>query len=517
MTTGVWELVSTRAHASPESLCAIDEVGRELTFADLARRGEATAAALAEMGLGPGDPVCWQLPTWIESLVLVAALARLGAVQVPLLPIYRERELRVAMTQVRPVLVITPSVWRGFDHRELWARLGTERPEAERPQVLVCDRSLPECSDLSSLPDAAMALGSAGDHRWVFFTSGTTGVPKGARHTDSSIAAGPIAFCKRTELTEKDRYPIVFPFTHIGGIGTLLAQLLTGASAVLDEQFDAERTIALLAKRQITIGAGGTPLVQLYLQHQRREPATALFPQLRCCLTGAAPKPRSLHDDVRHEMGGRGCLSVYGLTEAPFLTISDLADRDDDLALSEGRAAAGAEIRIVGADGRECARGEVGEIHVRGPQVCLGYLDASLDAEAFDNDGFFRSGDLGALDERHNLTIKGRLKDVIIRRGENISALEVELVLIAHPAIVDIAIVGVPDERTGERCCAVVVLEAAATLSLDDMQAFGSEQGLARQKLPEQLTIVDAMPRNATAKILKHELRAALLSEAAGS
>jgi cyclohexanecarboxylate-CoA ligase len=513
MAVGVWDLVERRARFTPNWLCAIDEVGRELTFGELHDRGERVAAALAELGVAPGVTVCWQLPTWIESLVLVAALARLGAVQVPLLPIYRERELRVAMTQARPLVVVTPTVWRGFDHGSLWRRLGTEVFPSHPPTIVECDQHLPECDDLGALPYLDHARGNAGADRWVFFTSGTTGSPKGARHTDDSIASGPAAFCERVGLTEMDRYPIIFPFTHIGGIGTLLAQLMTGASAVLDEQFDAERTIALLVEREITIGAGGTPLVQLYLEHQRRHPGTPLFPDLRGCLTGAAPKPASLHDDVRHEMGGRGCISVYGLTESPFLTISSLDDTDADLAGTEGRAAAGAEIRIVGADGPLNAPGDVGEIRVRGPQVCQGYLDTTLDADAFDDDGFFRTGDLGSLDERGNLTIKGRIKDVIIRRGENISALEVEHVLGAHPAVLDVAVLGLPDARTGERCCAVVVLRAGTTVTMADVRAFGEAQGLARQKLPEQLEIVDSMPRNATAKILKHELRSRLLAE----
>ena len=143
---------------------------------------------------------------------------------------------------------------------------------------------------------------------------------------------------------------------------------------------------------------------------------------------------------MRSELGGRGCISTYGLTEAPFATISDLDDRDDDLATTEGRAAAGAVIRVVRDDGSVCPPGEVGEVLIRGPQVCLGYLDASLDREAFDAEGFLRTGDLGALDERDNLTIRGRKKDVIIRRGENISAKEVEDVLFQHPAVRDVAV-----------------------------------------------------------------------------
>jgi cyclohexanecarboxylate-CoA ligase len=510
--TWVWDLVDRRAAETPLLTCAVDESGRELTFSDLAARAERVAAALAEQGIGPGRAVCWQLPTWIESLVLTVALSRLGAVQVPLLPIYKDRELSVAVAQVRPTMVVCPSTWRGVDYAAMWQRLIDELLPDAPPLMLVCDRSLPERADPSLLPSTADVQPRPGEHRWVFFSSGTTGAPKGARHTDASVTAGPVAFCERVGLTATDRYPIIFPFTHVGGVGTLCAQLLTGASAVLDEQFEASRTIPLLARSDITIGAGGTPLVQLYLEYQRRQPGVPLFPHLRICLTGAAPKPTTMHAAVQAELGGRGCMSTYGLTEAPFLTITALDDDDTDLATTEGRAAAGAEIRVVGLDGQVCDAGEEGELRARGPQLLLGYLEPSLDVDAFDDDGFFRTGDLGRVDERGNVTITGRIKEIIIRKGENISAVEVELVLSTQPAIAEVAVVGLPDAETGERCCAIVVLSVGRSLTLDDVQAFADAAGLARQKLPEQLEIVDALPRNAAGKIMKHELRAALIA-----
>ncbi len=152
--------------------------------------------------------------------------------------------------------------------------------------------------------------------------------------------------------------------------------------------------------------------------------------------------------------------------------------------------------------------GASGELRVRGPQVCRGYLDPKLDAEAFDADGYFRTGDLASLDAGGYLTITGRLKDVIIRKGENISAKEVEDVLYGHPAIADAAVVGLPDARTGERACAVVVLRAGAALDLAGIVDYCRGAGLAAQKIPEQLEITGELPRNASGKILKHELRA---------
>jgi cyclohexanecarboxylate-CoA ligase len=518
----LWDLLEARATASPDLPVALDERDVELSFAQLAQRAGDTAGALAAAGVGSGTRVVWQLPTWLDALVVTAALSRLGAVQVPLLPIYREREVRVVLRQVEPLAVIAPSTWRGFDYTAMYdasipegsgARLLTldrGEPGAPAPFVATPDPATPG-SGAGGVPSLDDARPAEGDVRWIFFTSGTTADPKGALHTDASVAAGPRAFCDRVRLDRSDRYPIVFPLTHVGGIGTVVAQMLTGAAALLDEQFDPVRTIPRLAAQGVTIGAGGTPLVQLYLDHQRRRPGVALFPRLRVCLTGAAPKPPSLHDAVRAEMGGRGCISTYGLTEAPFATMSDVDDLDDDLAATEGRAAAGAVLRIVGDDGRDVPAGEVGEVLLRGPQVCRGYLDASLDGDAFDVAGFLRTGDLGSLDDRGNLTIHGRKKDVIIRRGENISAKEVEDVLVLHAALREVAVVGMPDERTGERCCAVVVVrDGSPPPSLAEIASFCAEHGLARQKSPEQLEVVAALPRNAAGKVLKHELQAQL-------
>jgi acyl-CoA synthetase (AMP-forming)/AMP-acid ligase II len=300
---------------------------------------------------------------------------------------------------------------------------------------------------------------------------------------------------------------MVFPFTHIGGVGMLFVQLLCGAGAILVEAYDEEQTPPLLGAHGVTLASGGTPLVMRYLQYQRRHPETRVFPRLRAAMGGAAPKPPLLHREVKAELGGAGVVSVYGLTEAPFVVLSSLRDPDDALAKSEGRAAGGAELRIVGADGRVCRPDEEGEIRVRGPQICRGYLDGKLDAEAFDADGFFRTGDLGSLDAQGFVRVTGRQKEIIIRNGENISAKEIEDLLYAHPRIADAAVIGLPDARTGERCCAVVVPAPGAALDLAEIVRHCAAAGLARQKLPEQLELVASLPRNASGKVQKHELR----------
>jgi len=205
---------------------------------------------------------------------------------------------------------------------------------------------------------------------------------------------------------------------------------------------------------------------------------------------------------------GAPIVSGYGLTEAPILTMGSGDDSDDDLAQTEGAAMPGVELKLVKLDGTLAATGEEGEVRAKAPQLMLGYLDASLDGDAFDDEGFFRTGDLGRLNERGMLTITGRLKDVIIRKGENVSAKEVEDHLYRHPKVADVAVIGLPDAERGERVCAVVATaEGQDAITLPEMFEFLKGEGLMVQKIPEQLELVAVIPRNPTGKILKNELR----------
>jgi acyl-CoA synthetase (AMP-forming)/AMP-acid ligase II len=201
-------------------------------------------------------------------------------------------------------------------------------------------------------------------------------------------------------------------------------------------------------------------------------------------------------------------LSGYGLTEAPILTMASIDDSDEELALSEGKPMPGVEIRLVKPEGGIAGPGEDGEVRAKAPQLMKGYLDAALDVEAFDEDGFFRTGDIGRFDDQGNLMITGRLKDIIIRKGENISAKELEDMLFRHPKIADVAVIGLPDAASGERACAVVQLtDPADSMSLADLVAFLLEEGLMKQRLPEQIELIELIPRNPSGKVLKHVLR----------
>jgi acyl-CoA synthetase (AMP-forming)/AMP-acid ligase II len=502
----LWELIERRADQTPDALLAIDEDQRTLTFREYRDACERAAAGLAALGLGAGTPFSWQLPTWLESLVLVGGLSRLGVVQNPILPIYREREVGFVTKQTGARMLIVPSQWKGFDYEAMARAIAEDQPGLE---VLVVDKKLPE-GDSGTLPSASTPPDDPAQLpvRWAFYTSGTTADPKGAKHTDRTIMASAYGMAVALELTADDVGALAFPFTHIGGIGLLCATLMSGSRAVVIEAFDPPTTIPLLQREGVTLAGSGTPFHMAYLAAQREQPDTPLFPNVRAFPGGAAPKPPRLHYDIVSEMGGVGVVSGYGLTECPIITMGAVRDTDQHLADTEGSATPDVQIKVVTLDGKIAGPDEEGEIRAKGPQLFRGYLDSSLDADAFDEEGFFRTGDLGQLDAEGYITITGRLKDVIIRKGENISAKEVEDLLFTSPAIADVAVIGLPDDRSGERACAIVVpADPEAPPTLKDVFDFCSQAGLMTQKVPEQLEIVDVLPRNATGKVLKHELR----------
>jgi acyl-CoA synthetase (AMP-forming)/AMP-acid ligase II len=286
-----------------------------------------------------------------------------------------------------------------------------------------------------------------------------------------------------------------------------------GTTLILESAFDPERTTELLRREQVTLAGSGTVFTQIFLEQQRRGPAHRLLPNVRAYTTGAAPKPATLHVDVKAELGGVGVLSGYGMTEAPILAMAGPGDPDVALATAEGRLCEGVSVRVVAPDGRVCGPGEPGELRFKGPQVLTGYIDPNLDRDAFDGDGWLRSGDLGSVDEDGNLTVTGRLKDVIIRKGETISARAIEDDLLDHPAVAEVAVVGLPHETYGEIACAVVVRNGPEPLTLTDLTAALDARGLPKRQWPERLVLRDELPRSSTGKILKSDLRADIVTD----
>ncbi len=497
----VWALLTARATDTPDRVLIEDERGRSLTAERWRAEAERVAAGLAALGVGEGTVVSWQLPTVIEAPVLMMALNRLGAVQNPIIPILRRREVGFITAQTNAELLITPGVWRNFDYAAMAADIASERPL----RVLdVGDRGLPT-GDPDRLPPPPTGEGDPVRH--IYYTSGSTADPKGARHTDRSVMNSANGMISGFGFGADDCGPVPFPFTHIGGMATSVVSLWTGCLQLLVETFDARRTPMLPAFRRGTLVGSAVPFFRAYIDAQLTLGPEPLFPSLRSFVSGGAPKPPELHYEMK-ELFGVGIISSWGLTEFPVATGCTSEDLDEDLATTEGRVLPGVELRVVGPDGVDVPPGAEGELRLKGPQMFAGYVDPALDGDAFDERGFFRTGDIGVVGPRGHVRITGRVKDIIIRNAENISAQEIENLLYTHPSITDVAVIGVPDPRAGERVCAVLVLgDGATSLSVAEVADFCRSHHLAAQKLPERIEIVEQLPRNALGKILKQQLR----------
>ncbi|RSM94783.1 cyclohexanecarboxylate-CoA ligase [Streptomyces sp. WAC 01325] len=482
----LWDLLARRAGIGPDCPVLLQD-DRTLTFGALHAGAERVAAGLYDMGVRPGTVVAWQLPTRIETALLSFALARLGAVQSPVIPFYRDREVGFALRESKAEFFAVPGVWRGFDHTEMARRLGAKG-------IFEAYDTLPD-GDPAVLPPPPAEGTSV---RWIYWTSGTTSDPKGVLHTDRSLIAGGSCLGHALRPTPADVGSIAFPYAHIGGPDYMVMVLLYGFPTVLFEQFAMPEALAGYRRHGVTIAGGSTAFYSMFLAEQRRQPDGAkAVPTLRLLAGGGAPKPPEVYHAVVREMGVQ-LTHGYGMTEVPMITMGAPDDTAENLATTEGRPPREMEIRIV-----------EGEVRLRGEAVCRGYLDPAQTEAAFDEDGFLRTGDLGHLTDSGHLVLTGRLKDVIIRKGENVSAKEIEDLLHRHPAVGDVAVIGLPDPERGERVCAVVEQPAGAPeLTLQALTSYLRGEGLSTHKLPEQLEVVDALPRNETLrKVLKYKLR----------
>ncbi|WP_406008314.1 AMP-binding protein [Streptomyces sp. NBC_00637] len=482
----LWDLLARRAGLTPGRRVLLQD-DRALTFGELRERAERVAAGLHDMGVRPGTVVAWQLPTRLETAVLSFALARLGAVQSPVIPFYRDREVGFALRESKAEFFAVPGVWRGFDHTEMARRLGAKG-------VFEAYDELPE-GDPAVLPPPPAEGTSV---RWIYWTSGTTSDPKGVLHTDRSLIAGGSCLAHALRLTADDVGSMAFPYAHIAGPDYTVMLLLYGFPAVMFEHFALPDALEGYRRHGVTVAGGSTAFYSMFLAEQRKRPGAPLIPSLRLLAGGGAPKPPEVYHAVVREMGVQ-LTHGYGMTEVPMITMGAPDDSAENLATTEGRPPEGMRIRVV-----------EGEVRLRGEAVCQGYLDPAQTAEAFDAEGFLRTGDLGHVTGSGHLVLTGRLKDVIIRKGENVSAKEIEDLLAAHPALGDVAVIGLPDAERGELVCAVVE-QAPGTgepLTLAAMTSYLRAGGLSVHKLPERLEVVDALPRNETLrKVLKYKLR----------
>jgi cyclohexanecarboxylate-CoA ligase len=501
----LWELVEQRAEATPDLLIAVDEEGRQITFGEYRRQAEEVAAAFHQAGVGEGMIVSWQIPNWIETFVMVAALARLGVVQNPIAPLFRRREVGFITQQVNSDLLIVPTQWQGFDYEAMALDIQAAQPQLRVQLLPGKDSKLPRADPSTLPPVPTTAAGEPAPVRWIFYTSGTTSDPKGARHTDRGfeVTASNIARCMRQG--ENDRNALVFPFAHIGGTIYVFGNLITGACSIMIERFGPD-AIPILGREGVTIAGVAVPFFREYLKAQAKDPSRPIFPHLKVFVGGGSTRPPGLSDELK-EVFGVPLLSGYGLTEAGSFAMTSMDDSEELQIRTEGRPYPEGEIRILDPDGTILGPDQEGEVCLRGPQLMYGYVDASLDV-AFDEDRFFHTGDLGTLDEDGFLVITGRIKDIIIRKGENISAREVEDLLSAHPLIEEVVVIGLPHPDTGEQACAAVLLkDKNSSLTLEDLKTFLVGQGLAKYKVPERLEIVTEFQRGIGGKVFKPLLK----------
>jgi acyl-CoA synthetase (AMP-forming)/AMP-acid ligase II len=500
--TTLWDLVERRTAASPDLVLLIEDSGRKLTTTEFRDRCLRAAAGFAERGVRAGTRVTWVLPNRLETIIASFALARLGAIQNPILHFYRHKEVGYAIGATQADFVLVPGEWAGFDFAAMAAELAAQHDPP--PTVIDVWNDLPD-ADPSNLPPAP----TDGDEvRWVYFTSGTTSNPKGVCHSDRTLITGANGLAAALDMSPDDVGSMAFPFSHIAGPDYFGTMLLGGFGAVVFESFVPDRAVAVLREAGATMVGGGTAFYQMYLGEQRKTPDTPVIPTLTKMSGGGAPMPPEVFDEVLREFGVPICHG-YGMTECPMICMTSPHDTEEQLKFTVGKPVAGLELRIVTEDGRVAGPDEEGEVRLKGAMVFHGYTDADATAEAFDAEGWFRTGDLGKQRPDGHVVLTGRLKDVIIRKGENISAKEIEDVLYALPQVGDVAVIGLPDRERGERVCAVVERAAGQPdLTFDHMVAALSEAQLMKQKFPEQLEVVDALPRNETLrKVLKFKLR----------
>jgi acyl-CoA synthetase (AMP-forming)/AMP-acid ligase II len=395
-------------------------------------------------------------------------------------------------------------VWRNFDYEAMGK--GLAEASGGAIEVLVVTDELPE-GDPASLP----APPTDGDAvRWLYSTSGTTAAPKCVLHSDLGLIAGGIGLAHAMQPEPDDVGSMAFPCTHIGGPDMLVVSLAYGMPVVLLETFDPPTAVEVYNRHGVTMAGGSTAFYLAFLNEQRKDPSKPVIPTLRMLNGGGAPKPPEVFREVRAEMHIPVCHG-YGMTECPMITQGSYTDTDEQLMNTDGAPVFGCVVQVVDEQGAPVPAGTTGEVRVSGPMLAKGYMDPDQTKAAFGPDGFFTTGDRGYLRDDSHLVLTGRTKELIIRKGENISPREIEDLLQTHPKVAAVAVIGLPDRDRGERVCAVVETAAGQEpLAFAEMQEFCRDSGLMTQKIPEQLEVVDTLPRNATFKILKHELVAQL-------
>ncbi|MCQ1955294.1 3-phosphoshikimate 1-carboxyvinyltransferase [Arthrobacter sp. zg-Y826] len=527
----------------PNETAVVDggpRISGHLTWSELDTQAHRVAAALLELGVRPGDRVAFQLPNRSEFVVLTVAVLRLGAVAAPVMPIFREREVALALDRAGARVFVAVEEFRGRHPAEELAGLlqradrtdAVPAPKAadvlvlrnaESPRPLPSVAGGPRFHDWDAVlnrvhPAAGLPPGAAptaGDPAQLLFTSGTSGEPKGVVHRHGTLSRAAAMEAAHLGLTSDDAVFIPSPLAHQTGFlyGMWLSFVL-GCPQILQPVWDAERAVKLMRGWRATFVQAATPFLTDLVAAV--DAGTAAPPSLRIFVATGAAVPRHLAERATRVLGA-GICGAFGTTETCLATLASPGDEPVKVWGTDGRALEGVRTRIVDDDGRLLPPGVEGNFELLSPTVFDGYLDRpDLTKEALTEDGWYRTGDTAILDDAGYLRITGRVRDVINRGGEKIPVAEIEQLLYRHPAVRDVALAAMPDDRLGERACAFVVPVEGSRLQLADLTGFLDRHSVSRHYWPERLELVDALPRNAVGKVQKFLLRDTARSFAAG-
>ena len=483
------------------------------TYRELATLADRAAIGLSKLGVGRNDVVAMQLPNWWQFTVLYLACTRIGAVLNPLMPIFRERELSFMLKHGEAKVIVVPKTYRNFDHEAMARGLQPGLPHLKR--VVVVDGG--GADDFDTLltrpewekdPEATRILGASrpgpDDITQLIYTSGTTGEPKGVMHSANTLMANIIPYAERLDLGADDVILMASPMAHqTGFMYGLMMPVMLKASAVLQDVWEPNKAAELIRAEKVSFTMASTPFLT-DLTRAVTESGNPV-PTLRTFLCAGAPIPGPLVEQAQAGLGAK-IVSAWGMTENGAVTLIKLDDDDRLASTTDGCALPGVEVKVIDGDGKTAPAGEIGKLVVRACSNFGGYLKRPQ-WNGTDPDGWFDTGDLAYMTAAGYIRISGRSKDVIIRGGENIPVVEVEALLYKHPAVAQVAIVAYPDERLGERACAVIVPKPGASIDFAGMADFLKSHKLAVQYVPEKLIVREAMPATPSGKIQKFRLR----------
>jgi cyclohexanecarboxylate-CoA ligase len=480
---------------------------------DLIQDAIQLAGALQDIGIVPGDVIAIQLPNWYEGAVSQLAAVLCGAVLLPIVQIYGSFEMKYILADSNAKLLFIPGDVRGRYFPEMLGEL--QQIASLETVIVVHDEPVANTiayEDLFARTTASYVEPTVEPDNLalIVYTSGTTGEAKGAEHSSASLLNEVYSLEPWWSARMGEFNLGVFPSGHIAGLLSLLRLVIVGSPTVIMDRWDHVRAAQLVDEYAITSSVGAT--IHLAGLLDARDAGIASLETLRDYLVGGASVPSSII--ARAEEAGIIAYRSWGMTEYPTATMGKPSETFEQRAFTDGSLAPGTQLRIVDDDGKDVPMGEEGELCLRGPELFRGYHGDRFNEGAFLEGGWFRTGDIGRIDAENFVTITDRKKDLIIRGAENISSKEVEDILSTHKRVAEVAAIGLPDERYGERVCIFVVTTDGEPISLEEVTAHFQHAEVARQKFPEKIILATSLPRTPFGKVQKTVLRAQLRDEA---